>query len=70
MKQEIKKLMNTALEYFKRGSLKYIDFPDNLIEQYQAFTEAKITKIRDKGYSEKFLSLEEGVKSYLDWLSS
>ena len=63
-------IANCVLEHFKRGSLKYIDFPDNLIEQYQAFTEAKITKIRDKGYSEKFLSLEEGVKSYLDWLSS
>ena len=62
-------IANCVLEYFKKGSIKYIDFPNNLMEQYQAFTEAKITKIRDRGYDKEFLSLEDGVKSYLDWLS-
>ena len=63
-------IANCVLEYFKKGSIEYIDFPKNLIEQYQAFTEAKIKKIREKGYDVKFLSLEDGVKSYLKWLSS
>ena len=50
--------------------MSYIDFPDGLEEQYQAFTEADINLLRSKGYNENFTSLEEGVKSYLDWLSS
>ena len=58
-----------VLKYFERGNIEYIDFPENLEEQYQAFTEAKIKNLRDQGYKEKFLSLEDGVTSYLDWLS-
>ena len=41
-----------------------------LKSQYQAFTEADISLLKTKGYSEKFTSLEVGVKSYLDWLSN
>ena len=63
-------IANCVLEYFKKGRIEYVDFPNNLLEQYQAFTEAKIKKIKKKGYDKKFLSLEDGVKSYLDWLSS
>lgn len=58
-----------VLKYFDKGKIEYIDFPKNLEEQYQAFTEAKIEKIRENGYNKDFLSLEEGVNSYLDWLS-
>jgi len=28
-----------------------------------------MSKIKTKGYSDNFINLEEGVKSYLDWLS-
>ena len=59
-----------VLDYFGKGKIQYIDFPANLEEQYQAYTEAKITKIQEKGYNEKFLSLEDGVKAYLKWLSN
>ena len=62
-------IANCVLKYFDRGKIEYIDFPESLEEQYQAFTEAKIEKIREYGYNENFLSLEEGVNSYLDWLS-
>ena len=48
----------------------YVDFPEGLESQYQAFTEADMSLLKTKGYSEKFTSLEEGVKSYLDWLSN
>ena len=62
-------IANCVLKYFDRGEKEYIDFPKNLEKQYQAFTEAKMEKIRENGYNENFLSLEEGVNSYLDWLS-
>ena len=45
------------------------DFPDNLESQYQAYTQADMSKIKSKGYSKNFTTLEEGVKSYLDWLT-
>ena len=59
-----------VLDYFGKGKIQYIDFPANLEEQYQAYTEAKITKIQAKGYNGNFLSLEDGVKAYLEWLSN
>ena len=62
-------IANCVLDYYKKGSINYINFPDNLEDQYQAFTEADMSKIKTKGYSDNFISLEEGVKSYLDWLS-
>ena len=62
-------IANCVLDYYKRGSINYIDFPDNLESQYQAFTEADMSKIKSKGYSKDFTTLEDGVKSYLDWLS-
>ena len=40
-----------------------------LEDQYQAFTEADMSLLKSKGYNESFMSLEKGVKSYLDWLS-
>ena len=62
-------IANCVLDYYKKGSINYINFPDNLEDQYQAFTEADMSKIKTKGYSDNFINLEEGVKSYLDWLS-
>ena len=48
----------------------YIGFPKGLQSQYQAFTEADMSLLKSKGYSRNFISLEAGVKSYLDWLSN
>ncbi len=62
-------IANCVLDYYQKGSINYINFPDNLEDQYQAFTEADMSKIKSKGYSNSFINLEEGVRSYLDWLS-
>ena len=40
------------------------------IKKYQKFTEANLDNLRQAGYSEDFLSLEEGLKKYFDQLSS
>ena len=55
---------------FKNGEIEYIDFPPDLKNQYQSFTEADITNLRTVGYKEKFTNLENGVLQYLDWLSN
>ena len=62
-------IANCVLAYFGKGKITYIDFPDNLINQYQAFTEADMTYLKSKSFDEKFTTLEKGVKDYLDWLS-
>ena len=62
-----------VLDYYKNEDpnavMSYIDFPEGLEDQYQAFTEADMSLLKSKGYNESFISLEKGVKLYLDWLS-
>ncbi|MGQ0568135.1 MAG: ADP-glyceromanno-heptose 6-epimerase, partial [Armatimonadota bacterium] len=48
--------------------IRYIPFPENLAGRYQSFTEANLTKLRAAGYDKPFLTVEQGVKKYLDWL--
>jgi len=43
----------------------YIDMPESLQAQYQSFTQANMEKLIRSGYSQPFLSLEEGVESYI-----
>ncbi|GGY10686.1 ADP-glyceromanno-heptose 6-epimerase [Paludibacterium paludis] len=52
------------------GILEYIPFPDALKGKYQSFTQADIGKLRDAGYTEPMLTVEEGVGRYVDWLMS
>ena len=53
-----------------RGEIEDIPFPEDLLGKYQKFTEAILDNLRQAGYSEDFLSLEEGLKKYFDQLSS
>ena len=39
--------------------------PENLIGQYQNFTQADITKLRKAGIEHKFTSLEDAVNDYV-----
>lgn len=61
---------NAVIAWHGRGSIRYIDFPESLRHSYQSFTQADITALRRSGYDAGFLSLEEGVARYLDWLNS
>lgn len=58
-----------VIAWHGRGSIRYIDFPDALRDSYQSFTQADLTALRGGGYAAAFLSLEEGVNRYLDWLN-
>jgi ADP-L-glycero-D-manno-heptose 6-epimerase len=49
----------------KSPNIEYIDMPDSVRNQYQYFTEADITKLRDAGYENQLTSLEEGVEDYV-----
>ncbi|NPA40068.1 MAG: ADP-glyceromanno-heptose 6-epimerase [Thermodesulfobacteria bacterium] len=51
-------------------NIEYIDMPENLKKQYQYFTQADITKLKKAGYNKPITSLEEAVKSYVNWLET
>ena len=46
-----------------------IPFPDDLRGQYQAYTCADITRLRKAGWTQPFLSLEEGIAAYWSAIS-
>ena len=45
--------------------ISFIDTPEDIRHTYQYFTEAKMEKIQEAGYSNPFTTLEEGVKDYV-----
>ncbi len=50
-------------------SIEYVDMPAAIRDRYQYHTEADLTKLRAAGYDEPFLSIEDGVKRYVEsWL--
>ena len=46
--------------------IKYIEMPENLVNQYQYFTQANMIKIKKSGYKNNFYSLEDGVSDYVN----
>jgi ADP-L-glycero-D-manno-heptose 6-epimerase len=49
-------------------NIEFIDTPEDIREQYQYFTEAKMEKLREHYRSLRFFTLEHGVKRYVDIL--
>jgi ADP-L-glycero-D-manno-heptose 6-epimerase len=49
----------------KAPEIEFIDTPEDIRDKYQYFTQAEMQKLRNAGYKEPFLSLEEGVKEYV-----
>jgi len=47
------------------GVLRYCEFPDSLKGKYQVYTCADLTQLREAGYREPMLTLEEGVQRYI-----
>lgn len=46
-------------------NIKYIDMPEGLRPKYQYYTQAKMDKLQNAGYTEEFYSLETGVEDYV-----
>ena len=51
------------------GELENIPFPKDLLGKYQELTEAGLNILRSAGFTEEFMSLEEGVRQYYQQLS-
>lgn len=59
----------TIIDWHKKGKISYIDFPPNLVNYYQNFTEANILSLRKIKCPIKFLSIKNGIKNYLSILN-
>ena len=52
-------------ELHKQGIISYIPFPEALRGKYQSYTQADIGALRNTGYEEPFLTVEQGVERYV-----
>lgn len=57
-----------VVNFFGKGQINYIPFPEHLRGCYQNFTQADLTQLKNQGYNLPFTSLEQGVKQYLHHL--
>jgi ADP-L-glycero-D-manno-heptose 6-epimerase len=46
-------------------NVQFIDMPEEMRDRYQYFTEAKVERLRDAGFTRAFTPLEEGVRLYV-----
>jgi ADP-L-glycero-D-manno-heptose 6-epimerase len=60
----------TLHEIVARGLIEYIPFPDQLINKYQSFTEADMSRLRAAGYPGEFMNVEQGVAAYVKELQA
>jgi ADP-L-glycero-D-manno-heptose 6-epimerase len=49
----------------KKPNLGYIEMPDSIRNQYQYFTRADITKLKQAGYKKEITSLEDAIRDYV-----
>jgi len=49
----------------KKPNIEYIDMPDSIRNQYQYFTEADITKLKQAAYKKEPTPLEDAIKDYV-----
>ena len=66
--QTFNEVAEAVKNYYNRGDITYIPFPEQLAGRYQSFTEADISKLRLAGYDDGFKPVAEGVALYMAWL--
>ena len=47
------------------AAIEYVPFPPQLVGKYQSYTQADLTRLRNAGYKDPFLGVEEGVGRYV-----
>jgi len=53
-------------ELRQQGLISYIPFPEQLRGKYQSYTQADMAALRNSGYTEPFLNVEQGVARYVE----
>jgi len=67
--QSFNDVANAVIAHHQRGQIEYIPFPEHLKGRYQSYTQADMANLRQAGYDKPFLSVEQGVQSYMAWLA-
>jgi ADP-L-glycero-D-manno-heptose 6-epimerase len=58
-----------TLEQMQQQQLiRYIPFPDALRGKYQSYTQADMSAMREIGYVEPFLTVEQGTANYVNYM--
>ncbi len=63
-------LGDAVIRWHGVGRKRYIPIPGDLERAYQSYTQADISKLRGAGYDRPFMSIGEGVETYLDFLGA
>ena len=63
--QTFNDVAKAVIDWYGKGKIEYIPFPQELKGRYQSFTQADITKLHEVGCDVKFKSVEQGVKEYM-----
>ncbi|MGH8744629.1 MAG: ADP-glyceromanno-heptose 6-epimerase [Burkholderiales bacterium] len=58
----------TLMQMQQQGLIEYIPFPARLVGKYQNYTQADIGALRQAGYDQPFLSVQQGVLHYIECL--
>ncbi|MBU1215361.1 MAG: ADP-glyceromanno-heptose 6-epimerase [Gammaproteobacteria bacterium] len=58
----------TLEELLQQQIIRYIPFPDALRGKYQSYTQADISAMREAGYLEPFLTVEQGTANYVNYM--
>lgn len=66
--QSFNDVANAVIDWYGKGEIEYIPFPDHLRGRYQSYTEADVKALRDAGYAKPFMPVEEGIPLYMEWL--
>lgn len=56
---------STFLAMGLKPSIEFIDTPSDIKDKYQYFTEARMEKLRQAGYTKEFITLEDGINDYV-----
>ncbi|MHB8424012.1 MAG: ADP-glyceromanno-heptose 6-epimerase [Gammaproteobacteria bacterium] len=67
--QTFNEVARAVIQYHGKGQTEYIPFPENLKGRYQSFTEADMSGLRAAGCEHQFMTVEQGVGKYMEWLN-
>ena len=58
----------TLEQLLQQQIIRYIPFPEALRGKYQSYTQADISAMREAGYVESFLTVEQGTANYVNYM--
>jgi len=68
--QTFNDIAQAVIDWRGGGAIEYIPFPKHLAGSYQSFTQAELFTLRQAGCGTVFLDVREGVRRYLDHLTT